>query len=905
MAMDYLTRIKKVKPDLPDVFPASRAPIPPIKPEIEQREAINAFIRRQQKAGGGMLVQPGFGGVRQGYGGPKKAGAGYEKRMKVKNYLKDLPKKSNINILDLADELKVGRGLIDDLLKEFKNKKFNLIRRVGFLNDKEFAKEYKKFQESDFFKIGQDSEFADYLNDAGFKPASGDKFTSNNVKGRRNSLGIKNVASKFAPLSDKEILKEAKRLDIKNIKDLSAAELRSKVIRARSLETIRKKLKEDPFFRKEFKEKARKVEKRYKKRLMSTEEGRAKLLAQRRKDKRAEYKRKGIDPLGTNADEALWRDAVITANNNIDGKGRFSISSGYSKSMDAKDYYGNKIKIKDNQTGKIFNYNNFKNYINKNAASFRLKNYDEAVKPYRQKFFINDRPNLRTSINFALIPNYNEGSKLSAYTIQHDFGRQRNPLKTSLAYFDDNKQEYRIRSDFEEAWERSKKSKTPLTDRKKAFNVFKKDLANLNIQSVPSMVQRERFFGKGLDLTDILKTAKKEGAVLPRGVLKEAAEFDKQIIKSIAVLGGGNCGRIVKYQGGRVGLQDGTPNVDVCFRNAVNRINQGLPGATAAEARNFTKVLRLGRNILKFGILPEALFISAESLFRVGLGDSPKEALLRASEYILPGDQTDRAEVLKVARTKGPENAAIVERALKYKSELGNIQNLESELESADILSPTSEFDYLPDRTKEKKDIEQRILEQKQNLTKINEAQLKGAERIQQEAFDISKAKSPLTKLQSFAKDLEYDDPLSSDFQRPQQIVDTNLFPSFRDLMKERVNVADIPERDIRAYFTQNPEEGNAEDFIDSQNFLKSLTSFSEAEKFVNPEELYGASGLFFGQPIMKTQPPVRNTSQDIDPFQAAGGGIAKLAGVDSGPPPASGPNSQGLQGLMKRVKRI
>ena len=55
----------------------------------------------------------------------------------------------------------------------------------------------------------------------------------------------------------------------------------------------------------------------------------------------------------------------------------------------------------------------------------------------------------------------------------------------------------------------------------------------------------------------------------------------------------------------------------------------------------------------------------------------------------------------------------------------------------------------------------------------------------------------------------------------------------------------------------------------------------------------------------MKTQPPVRNTSQDIDPFQAAGGGIAKLAGVDSGPPPASGPNSQGLQGLMKRVKRI
>ena len=44
--------------------------------------------------------------------------------------------------------------------------------------------------------------------------------------------------------------------------------------------------------------------------------------------------------------------------------------------------------------------------------------------------------------------------------------------------------------------------------------------------------------------------------------------------------------------------------------------------------------------------------------------------------------------------------------------------------------------------------------------------------------------------------------------------------------------------------------------------------------------------------------------SQRIDEFAAAGGGIAKLAGVDQGPPPESGPMSQGLQGLMKRVMK-
>ena len=70
-------------------------------------------------------------------------------------------------------------------------------------------------------------------------------------------------------------------------------------------------------------------------------------------------------------------------------------------------------------------------------------------------------------------------------------------------------------------------------------------------------------------------------------------------------------------------------------------------------------------------------------------------------------------------------------------------------------------------------------------------------------------------------------------------------------------------------------------------------------------EQVFGTQGTFFGEPIIKTQPRVRNTSQDIDPFQAAGGGIAKLAGVNSGPPPERGPNSQGLQGLMKRVRNL
>jgi len=98
--MKYLTRAKKQKPDLPDVFPASKAPIPTKTQNVEEIEAINAFIKRerQQKAGGGMLVQPGFGGVRQGYRSDKfirAQGSGQQKSEEMIKFLNYATKNKN------------------------------------------------------------------------------------------------------------------------------------------------------------------------------------------------------------------------------------------------------------------------------------------------------------------------------------------------------------------------------------------------------------------------------------------------------------------------------------------------------------------------------------------------------------------------------------------------------------------------------------------------------------------------------------------------------------------------------------------------------------------------------------------------------------------------------------------
>ena len=65
--------------------------------------------------------------------------------------------------------------------------------------------------------------------------------------------------------------------------------------------------------------------------------------------------------------------------------------------------------------------------------------------------------------------------------------------------------------------------------------------------------------------------------------------------------------------------------------------------------------------------------------------------------------------------------------------------------------------------------------------------------------------------------------------------------------------------------------------------------------------------GRFFDTALKDANPALFSPVQRAGGFTSgfAGGGIAKLAGIDEGPPPESGPNSQGLSGLLKRGNKI
>ena len=124
----YLTRAKKADPSLPDVFSASKAPIPAKTQNVEEIEAINRFNRanpRTEKAGGGMLVQPSADGSRPGYKDKKKGNPGfnteefYKKRdagkdiPKVRNYLNKILKKKDSITFDSISDIKKKAGLAE------------------------------------------------------------------------------------------------------------------------------------------------------------------------------------------------------------------------------------------------------------------------------------------------------------------------------------------------------------------------------------------------------------------------------------------------------------------------------------------------------------------------------------------------------------------------------------------------------------------------------------------------------------------------------------------------------------------------------------------------------------------------------------------------------------------------
>ena len=394
-------------------------------------------------------------------------------------------------------------------------------------------------------------------------------------------------------------------------------------------------------------------------------------------------------------------------------------------------------------------------------------------------------------------------------------------------------------------------------------------------------------------------------------VLKEVVDMKPaQIKKIISAIG---CDP--KASGGRVGYNEG----EICFKKGVDTINNNKI-KTQAQAKNFEKLLKTTRNITKYGIIPEALFVTGESLIRMGLGDNPKEALLQALEYLLPGDQTKIANRSMYTRLLNENAANILERVNTYKNAQNKLENIKQQKENASNLTTTSDLDYF---TQTQKDVDKYynplIKKQEAEIEKFKRpsAEMIYAKRMQDEATDIRTANNAITKLKKLSKDMEMDDEFSNieQLQAPSVKVDATLFPDYRKAMssdkaRNELQFMSFPDEVIKEFAKEN--NMNADELLLTKDALKQIYSIDNAANVFGPEQVYGASGTV-GTPIdLDMSNLTEPTSSRYEGFSPrfntynpmAGGGIAGLSGGDkSGPAPESGPQSQGLQGLMNRVK--
>ena len=396
--------------------------------------------------------------------------------------------------------------------------------------------------------------------------------------------------------------------------------------------------------------------------------------------------------------------------------------------------------------------------------------------------------------------------------------------------------------------------------------------------------------------------------------------------------------------GGRAGFDVGTN----CQIKGAELINSGMKNASSAQLKNFAafanRAASLGRGVTKFGVIPEALFVAADSAIRMGMGDNLNEAFLRATDYLRPGDQTKLAEMLEADRFFGPEVAGIIGKSLDYKNELAKVQSLQDQKANLENLSERDEFDYIGDLSQDVKNIDAQLKQATDNLNnkfKMTDAEQIYADRMQEEVDDARSAGSLFTKLKSKFRDVGQD---QSDIEtlgmteQTQEDLNKRMLPQAPTIYKIEngklieKNLSEATQTEIMDHVRLLKPYGvdiSTKGLLEQRNYLRGMP-LSEQEQLFGKEATYGASGTM-GEPINK---PVFKKPQnvigdmekeivgqtnvanpfDIDisdigtglrGFAAAGGGIAKLAGVPSGPPPESGPNSQGLPGLLKRVKKL
>ena len=832
--MKYLTRAKKQKPDLPDVFPASEAPIPAKTQNVEEIEAINRFVRdnpRKDMAGGGMLVQPGFGGTRQGY--KEDRGKGEYKR----------------DSLSKTEQKKI-KNAFPETKFDFEKYKYGVKKYPetlgGIRNQNITNKDYTKVLR--FIKKGFTTEMGEGLT------ARGTKYKT---RGERLSLKDQEKIKSLFKLPP-----EFKEWDFKNYKyGIKPGEKYANLTKRMALRIADKK----PW----------KVAADF----GSTEGW---MILQMNRVFENETKA-GVKP---NKLTYQPQYKIINEKRRIIGFKDNTTAGG------GKFYYGLNRHAKKNATNFV-NHGDFK--LNQKLVDISKRSFNEPneviIGLLKDKGFTG-KVNLNQLINFLSGTDATSADILRNAVVRHHnsgvaFGSATNDLTLTTQL---------INKKIVEAEKRIRNAKTKA-------DVLPADVQLLENNKIFVRGPDNKLYGSGA------KTPIGQFKQIEKGVetaLKEGVDFkgkkfsDTQLKKFLASFGDGSCA--VQFgkgnkDGGRIGYATGPASFDDCVKSGARNINEGK-FKTADQVQDAAKLLSGGKNVLravtKYGVFPELAFIAGESIFRIALGETPFNSLLKSIDSftsIIPFLATDFGSGIDAKKFgKYSDQKLAVD---KFRNSQALVNSLQNKLENLKDITDQGGEDYVGDLTSDIQRTQAQLQAAEQELQKntVSSDIVQFIDRRGEEIADAERAKSDSAR--ASLKDQMEGIPGISDYTdtQPARIfptqpsqMDLNL-DMFRPLPTNIMTLTPLGAENLSQYFKSQGKDFSAEDILAYRDELKQMPLSQQAQIY-GDEQIYGTQGAEALQPL-------------------AGGGIAKLAGVDQGPPPESGPMSQGLPGLLKRVRTL
>ena len=904
--MRYLTRVKKQKPDLPDVFPASQAPIPAKKKTVEDMEAVNRFVRanpRTEKAGGGMLVQPGFGGKRQGYA-DELTTKGTKRVRRIlgdpiiidgKEYKKVIegPDKGKYEV-KIGDKKDLAAG--ERAYREFveKSKIKSTVKKRKEAGKKSKEQLYVKRQTMAKNAISNRNKWIKNWiknNIDNYEIRDFDKFTKN-LSEEFNKELLNN------PDAYKYYMKTAKNIDPKTNLPILGTSGQGVIVDEipfpridtpdRTQVNAYKKL----FYNKKLKDKdfKTKLNSYLDWNLTNKVEGGAGSMT---KTAALDY---GKFTKGFDDDVIFFMGEVLNDKALNPGGGQIGIHDIFKKNIGKK----GKAYLTKYQGSWGRWRNNF-------DAVAKLAGLDQSQAKALLQKQINDSQNIMKLFNVKNLPPEFVVAQDHLFGLAEakELGDPKIARQTLKALVATTKEQNRILGQGGFSQKRTaliKKFKNaPLEKKATIVN----QLNTLADEYVPGRLQYNIKKDGSLKITNLQpEPTLKSKATAYRDLAKD---FPVNIKKRFSILGGGKCKtRGLLNQGGRVGLQDGTPSVDVCFTNALERIRKGGVDFTNAEAINFNKLTKGLRavgasNIIKFGVLPEVLLegaliadkmASEGDSFAQGLRNSylaiPFQALGVTKTYeegekdriLAAAPESQRGKILDVFN---------MQDTLNKKLELmGASEGFKKQIAATDAVSD-GPFGYVGDS----QDLQKRLSDTRADLQDLYRGDINRAERI----------------LTSKPIDLNIQDQLTMDaFKTATEKADADkasniLFApgagfgvdtQIRKRMKELPVTPELAKKQLQ-------ETG---DFFGVGYTPFGMNKLFESMGMQDPRFGYDETGQYSEEKGLNDFMNYLKNQQVADAggvANLAGGGIAKQAGVSSGPPPESGPNSQGLPGLLKR----